>query len=230
MAVSRTFVCACEDVTVEEVRRAFEAGHRDLESVKRYTGLGTGPCQGKSCLALAARELSRLGATSPELRPFTARAPVEPVSLAALSTLDPTQLPLEASTPSAGQSSGFPELAEPTPGAGPAAAPVASSAPPEAAASPGRPAGASAPRWPSTWHRRPRPRAARPQELPRPSVELPARAEVVIVGGGIMGLGLAYHLAKRGVTDVVVLERGYLTAGASGRNGGGVRAQWARPT
>ena len=60
--MARTFLCRCEDVTVEDVRRAFEKGYRDLESVKRYTGLGTGPCQGKTCLAIAARELLRLGA------------------------------------------------------------------------------------------------------------------------------------------------------------------------
>lgn len=56
---------------------------------------------------------------------------------------------------------------------------------------------------------------------------LPARAEVVIVGGGVIGLSIAYHLAKRGVKDVVVIERGYLAEGASGRNGGGVRQQWS---
>jgi sarcosine oxidase, subunit beta len=49
----------------------------------------------------------------------------------------------------------------------------------------------------------------------------------VIIGGGVMGLSIAYHLAKRGLTDVVVLERGYLAEGASGRNGGGVRQQWS---
>jgi sarcosine oxidase subunit beta len=57
--------------------------------------------------------------------------------------------------------------------------------------------------------------------------ELPERAEIVIVGGGVVGLSIAYHLAKRGLTDVVVLERGYLAEGASGRNGGGIRQQWA---
>ncbi|RMG14578.1 MAG: FAD-binding oxidoreductase [Deltaproteobacteria bacterium] len=56
---------------------------------------------------------------------------------------------------------------------------------------------------------------------------MPDRAEVVIVGGGIMGLGLAYNLARLGKTDVVVLEQSYLCYGASGRNGGGVRAQWS---
>jgi sarcosine oxidase subunit beta len=44
-----------------------------------------------------------------------------------------------------------------------------------------------------------------------------------------MGLALATELARRGVNDVLVLERSYLNVGASGRNGGGVRAQWSTP-
>jgi sarcosine oxidase subunit beta len=53
-------------------------------------------------------------------------------------------------------------------------------------------------------------------------------AAIVVIGGGIMGLATAYHLAKNhGVTDVTVVERSYLCGGASGRNGGGVRAQWS---
>ena len=56
---------------------------------------------------------------------------------------------------------------------------------------------------------------------------LPDRAEIVIVGGGVMGLSIAYHLAEQDLDDVVVLERGYLAEGASGRNGGGVRQQWS---
>jgi sarcosine oxidase subunit beta len=53
------------------------------------------------------------------------------------------------------------------------------------------------------------------------------KADVVIVGAGIMGLAIAYHLARLGVRDVTVLDRSYLCGGASGRNGGGVRAQWS---
>lgn len=53
------------------------------------------------------------------------------------------------------------------------------------------------------------------------------RAELVIIGGGIIGLSLAYHLARMGFDDIVVLEQGYLCFGASGRNGGGVRQQWS---
>src|SRR5207342_662371 len=53
-------------------------------------------------------------------------------------------------------------------------------------------------------------------------------AEVVIVGGGCMGASVAYHLARRGVTDVVLLEREKLLAtGSTGRNAGGVRHQFS---
>jgi sarcosine oxidase subunit beta len=53
------------------------------------------------------------------------------------------------------------------------------------------------------------------------------RAEVVVVGAGIMGLSIAYHLARLGISDVVVVDKSYLCGGASGRNGGGIRAQWS---
>ncbi|MCA9679749.1 MAG: FAD-binding oxidoreductase [Myxococcales bacterium] len=56
---------------------------------------------------------------------------------------------------------------------------------------------------------------------------MPPRAEYVVIGAGVMGLSIAYHLARRGVTDVVVIDRGYLAEGASGRNGGGIRQQWS---
>ena len=54
--------------------------------------------------------------------------------------------------------------------------------------------------------------------------ELPKSADVVIVGAGIAGLGFARELAARGVTDVVILERGYPGGGATGRNVARIRA------
>ena len=52
------------------------------------------------------------------------------------------------------------------------------------------------------------------------------RYRVVIVGAGVVGLFTAWHLARAGVSDVLVVEKGFLSSGASGRNGGGVRQQW----
>ncbi|MCL1796363.1 MAG: FAD-binding oxidoreductase [Clostridia bacterium] len=51
-------------------------------------------------------------------------------------------------------------------------------------------------------------------------------ADVVIIGGGISGVSIAYNLAKRGVSNVVVLEREHLASGSTGRCGAGVRMQW----
>ena len=47
------------------------------------------------------------------------------------------------------------------------------------------------------------------------TTQLPTHARVVIIGGGIVGVSVAYHLAKRGWTDVVLLERKQLTSGTT---------------
>jgi glycine/D-amino acid oxidase-like deaminating enzyme len=65
----------------------------------------------------------------------------------------------------------------------------------------------------SLWH------ATAPEAPPLPPLDWPARADVVIVGAGILGLTLAMTLARSGV-DTLVLERDEIGFGASGRNGG----------
>lgn len=52
------------------------------------------------------------------------------------------------------------------------------------------------------------------------------KADVVIIGGGIVGVCTAYNLAKLGVKDVVVIEKGTVCSGSTGRCGAGIRAQW----
>lgn len=47
------------------------------------------------------------------------------------------------------------------------------------------------------------------------SVEWPSRARIVIVGGGVIGTSVAYHLTKAGQTDVVLLEQGELSCGTT---------------
>lgn len=56
---------------------------------------------------------------------------------------------------------------------------------------------------------------------------LPASAAVVIIGGGVIGTSIAFHLAEAGVTDVVLLERAELGSGSTCKAAGGVRAQFS---
>ncbi len=51
-------------------------------------------------------------------------------------------------------------------------------------------------------------------------------ADVVVIGGGSIGCSVAYNLAKKGVKNVVLLEKRYLTSGSTGRCGAGIRQQW----
>ena len=48
-----------------------------------------------------------------------------------------------------------------------------------------------------------------------PPTDLPTRAAVVIIGGGVMGLSTAYHLARAGVTDIVLVEQSEFGSGST---------------
>lgn len=58
--------------------------------------------------------------------------------------------------------------------------------------------------------------------------DLPERADVVVVGGGVIGTSVAFHLAEAGV-DVCLLERDELASGSTSRAAGGFRAQFSDP-
>jgi len=60
-------------------------------------------------------------------------------------------------------------------------------------------------------------------------VTLLEHASVVIVGGGVVGASVAFHLAEAGVADVLVVERGELAGGSTSKAAGGVRAQFSDP-
>jgi len=72
-------LCRCEDVTLADLEHCVSRGYRDIEEVKRYTGLGTGPCEGKECMAHAARLCAAAGSTHVDA--FTSRPPVQPTPL-----------------------------------------------------------------------------------------------------------------------------------------------------
>jgi len=89
MSRDKIFLCRCEDVTLHEFRAAYREGFSEIESLKRYTGVATGFCQGKGCLAEAALELAELRGTAPaDMRPTNIRPPSEPLTFAQLASLD----------------------------------------------------------------------------------------------------------------------------------------------
>src|ERR1700761_3537156 len=59
-----------------------------------------------------------------------------------------------------------------------------------------------------------------------PRSPLPAAADVVIVGGGVVGVSAAFHLAEAGA-EVVLLERDQLAGGSTSKAAGGLRAQFS---
>lgn len=60
-------------------------------------------------------------------------------------------------------------------------------------------------------------------------MSLPEQAGVVIIGGGVMGTSIAFHLAEAGVADVLLLEQDALGSGSTCKAAGGVRAQFSDP-
>lgn len=94
----KIILCRCEDVTLKDVEDSIAHGYGDIEEVKRYTGFGTGPCQGKECLSVVAAIVAERaggaglpGTPSVDVLPFTSRPPLAPTPLkhyAALAALD----------------------------------------------------------------------------------------------------------------------------------------------
>ena len=81
----KKFVCLCEDVTDKDLRDAIGEGFEDIQSLKRYSTISMGPCQGKMCLkacvSICAAEnqksIEEIGSTTP-------RSPINPVPMGAL--------------------------------------------------------------------------------------------------------------------------------------------------
>lgn len=85
MKDSEIIICRCEDLTRADVRKYIAAGYTTLEEIKRISRCGMGPCQGRTCLQLLAREIAEMtGKSLAQVAPVHARPPVKGIKLGAL--------------------------------------------------------------------------------------------------------------------------------------------------
>lgn len=78
--MKKTIICRCEDITYEDIVNAIDNGYETLEEIKRHLRCGMGLCQGKTCMPLIAKILSKkTGKKIEELKLPTSRPLGKPV-------------------------------------------------------------------------------------------------------------------------------------------------------
>ncbi len=89
MTTPKELLCRCEDITTTDCRKAVAAGYDCFEDLKRFLGVGTGPCQGKSCVQAAMQIVATArGIPISEVDVMTFRPPVRPIEFATLAADD----------------------------------------------------------------------------------------------------------------------------------------------
>jgi NAD(P)H-nitrite reductase large subunit len=82
MSDNKTYLCRCEDLTLEDLEKLIEEGYTSFEEIKRKSRCTMGPCQGRTCRELIEKELAkRLKKDISEIKKPTYRAPVKPIKL-----------------------------------------------------------------------------------------------------------------------------------------------------
>ena len=90
----KSFVCYCEDVTEKDLHQAIEEGFDEMQTLKRYSTLSMGPCQGKMCLAASINICSRqTGRNVQDTGTTTSRPPLRPTMLGTLA--GPSHMPIK---------------------------------------------------------------------------------------------------------------------------------------
>lgn len=77
-----TYICRCSDITLEDINNLLAQGITEIEEIKRFTRLGMGPCQGRTCMQLITRIMANATNVSQDnIKTHTARPPVSGVTL-----------------------------------------------------------------------------------------------------------------------------------------------------
>lgn len=89
-----TIICRCEEISLQEILEAVDAGCRSVKSVKRYTRAGMGSCQGRTCGRLIASIIAEhAGIPKEQLGPDSARFPSVPLPLEVIGTIGSSAVP-----------------------------------------------------------------------------------------------------------------------------------------
>lgn len=74
-------ICRCNDITADQIITAINDGIDDFELLRKYLKIGFGPCQGRSCIMIAARIFAKMMSKDVEevLRNYHVRPPIIPV-------------------------------------------------------------------------------------------------------------------------------------------------------
>ena len=59
-------ICRCEDVTLKDIRNLIQQGFTTIQEIKRFSRIGMGPCQGKTCGLLISKEIAEITGISIE--------------------------------------------------------------------------------------------------------------------------------------------------------------------
>ena len=85
-------VCRCSDITIDELREYIAQGCTTVDEIKRFSRLGMGPCQGRTCIPLVVQELANaLGKPISSFNPATKRPVVKSIKLGDLAAYSPKE-------------------------------------------------------------------------------------------------------------------------------------------
>lgn len=85
MSEDKKYLCRCENMTQKDLFDLMDAGYIHMEEIKRESRCTMGPCQGRTCRDIIAREIAmKRGIDITEVEVPTFRAPVKPIKLGAI--------------------------------------------------------------------------------------------------------------------------------------------------
>lgn len=89
MDESKIILCRCENLTLADLHKMLDAGVTSMQEIKKTSRCTMGPCQGRTCKEMIAREIANhLGKTVDEVDVPVSRIPIKPITLGQINRLN----------------------------------------------------------------------------------------------------------------------------------------------